>query len=560
MKNLKISAKLILSFLVISFISVIIGAAGIFAVQQMKTDSKTLYEKETAPIPVISKVISSVNDLASLSRDYILYGNDASQAYTLQVKTQQYLRDYNEGIEKYEPTLTDAKLKPYFQDAKNRFTQTLYPLFQQIQDDMKSGNSDKAMKHMDAFKTAQNKVVGYYSICMNRTIIAAQQTNQRNNDMANNITFILLGILILGVAGSILWGFWLARALSKPVDEMAAAAKNLAQGNLDVDITYVSKDEIGSLADSLKAATTTLKQYIRDISSNLSLMSEGDLTAKITQNYSGDFMPIKDAFHKIGFGLSDTLSTIGQSAEQVSSGAGQVSAGAQALAQGATEQASSIQELSATIAEVSESVRENAGHVAMVTKHVENAVAGVQSSNEHMQKMLEAMNNIDDSSGEIRKIIKVIDDIAFQTNILALNAAVEAARAGEAGKGFAVVADEVRNLASKSADAAKQTTVLIESSVSDVQEGSRIANLTAEQLSEVSSQVKQVGETIEKIDRASSSQANAISQITQGVEQISAVVQTNSATAEQSAAASEELSAQADMLTELIEKFKILKQ
>lgn len=523
----------------------------------MKASSQTLYEQETAPIPVISSVISDVKDISDLARDYILYGKDSSQKYTLQVKAAQYLREYNAAMAKYEPTLTDPKLKPFFNDAKNRFSKTMYPLFQQIVKDMNDGKTSQAMQHMDSFKTAARKVTGYYSICMNRTIVTAEANNTQNQNTASVMTIILAAIIVIGAAGSVLWGFWLSRILSKPINEMAIAARSLSEGNLDVNISYVSKDEIGSLANSLKTASSTLKQYVKDISYNLDLMAKGNMTGKITQDYRGDFAPIKISLLKISHDLSDTLSTINMSAEQVNSGAGQVSGGAQALAQGATEQASSIQELSASISEISESVGQNAKNVDVVSNYVKNAVSGVNKSNTKMQTMLSAMSKISNSSAEIKKIIKVIDDIAFQTNILALNAAVEAARAGEAGKGFAVVADEVRNLAGKSANAAKQTSLLIESSIGDVQQGSDIANETAVQLSEVASQVNLVGETIQKIDKASSDQARAITQITQGVDQVSAVVQTNSATAEQSAAASEELSAQADSLTKLTEKFEL---
>lgn len=557
MKNMKISAKLISSFLIISLISVIIGIAGIVAIQQMRSASQSLYEKQTAPIPIISGVITNVGDMAGLARDYVLYGSSASQKSTLEVKTAQYLREYNEGIAQYEPTLTDPKLKPYFEDAKSRFQDTLYPLFQKISQDIDSGDTNKAMQHLDEFKTANTKIVGYYTICMRSGITAAQATNAMNNQLSNIMTIALLIVIVIGVSGSICWGFRLARALSKPINEMAIAAEDLAQGKLDVNITYVSKDEIGSLANSLKTAASTLKLYVGDISENLNLMATGDLTAEISQDYRGDFVPIKDAFQQISSDLSETLSIINTSSEQVSSGADQVSSGAQALAQGATEQASSVQELSATISEVSESVQENADNVDRVTSYVKDAVAGVEHSNQQMQQMLAAMNNMNTSSNEIVKIIKVIDDIAFQTNILALNAAVEAARAGAAGKGFAVVADEVRNLANKSANAAKQTTLLIESSINDVQEGSKITDQTANLLSDVAEKVQLVGATIQKIDQASSEQAAAIAQITQGVEQVSAVVQTNSATAEQSAASSEELSAQADMLRKLITKFTL---
>jgi len=557
MKNRKISAKLISSCLIISLVSVIIGVAGIFAIQQMKASSQELYEKETAPIPVISNVILNVNNMAGLARDYVLYGNQESQLNTLDVKAQQYLRDYNNGIAQYEPTVVDPKVKPFFQDAKNRFTTVVQPAFEKIVSAMKAGDSAKALQYMDSYKTANAQVTDYYTICMNRRINTAEANNTANSQLADRMTVLLMAILVLGALGSVGLGFWLARSLSKPINEMAVAARNLAQGNLDVDITYVSKDEIGSLANSLKSAASTLKLYVGDISANLGLMAQGDMTAEITQDYHGDFAPIKDAFFKITNELNETLSTINRTTEQVSSGAEQASGGAQALAQGATEQASSIQELSATIEEISESLRQNAMNVDTVTGYVENAVTGMQQGDEKMQQMLSAMEKINNSSNEIKKIIKVIEDIAFQTNILALNAAVEAARAGEAGKGFAVVADEVRNLAGKSASAAKQTTELIEGSIQDVENGSKIADLTAKLLSKTEEKVQLVGEKIGQIDQASSQQAIAINQITQGVEQISAVVQTNSATAEQSAASSEELSAQAEMLRNLITQFKL---
>ena len=557
MKNMKISAKLISSFLIISLISALIGIAGIFAIQQMRSASQELYEKQTAPIPVLSGVISSVGNMSSLARDYVIYGTNESQKRTLDMKAQQYLRDYNTGVAQYEATLLDAKSKTFFDNSKNRFTTIFYPMFQKVVEDVASGDASKAVPSLDAFKTAEANVVGYYTICMHNAVVSAQATNAQNNQMANMMTIALLALIAFGVACSILWGIRLSRALSKPINEMAAAAESLAQGNLDVNINYVSKDEIGALANSLKSATSTLKEYVSDISDNLDLIAQGDMSVEITQDYRGDFAPIKTAFSQISSGLSETLNIINTSSQQVNSGADQVSSGAQALAQGATEQASATEELSATIAEISESVHQNADNVSLVTGYVEEAVSGVEHSNEQMQQMLTAMSNINTSSNQIVKIIKVIDDIAFQTNILALNAAVEAARAGSAGKGFAVVADEVRNLASKSASAAKQTTVLIEGSIRDVQDGSKIASQTASQLSEVAAKVQLVGETIDRIDQASAEQAAAVAQISQGINQVTAVVQTNSATAEQSAAASEELSAQAQMLTKLISKFTL---
>jgi len=231
--------------------------------------------------------------------------------------------------------------------------------------------------------------------------------------------------------------------------------------------------------------------------------------------------------------------------KRINSGAEQVSGGAQELAQGATEQASSVEELAASSSEVSEKVRDNAENVRIVTGYVTETTKKVNQGTVQMKQTLSSMHDIDTSSNEIGKIIKVIDDNAFQTNILALNAAVEATMAGSAGKGFAVVADEMRNLASKSADAAKQTTSLIESSILSVKGGSKIADLTAKELEKIAAKVQLVGETIQKIKRATSDQAIAIEQITQGVEQVSSVVQTNSA--------------QVDMLSKLVGRFKLKK-
>lgn len=351
--------------------------------------------------------------------------------------------------------------------------------------------------------------------------------------------------------------FYIRANIIRPVGNLCNVAGEMAHGNLSVEVPKTKNNEIGELADSIKETLSNLQTYIRDISENMELMANGDMTNEITQEYVGDFSSIKESINKISSALNDTLSSINIAAEQVNSGADQVATAAQSLSQGATEQASSIEELSSSIMSVSEQVNQNAKNVNIAGNYVKESQDGIENSNHYMQQMMEAMNDINDSSSEISKIIKVIDDIAFQTNILALNAAVEAARAGAAGKGFSVVADEVRNLASKSADAAKQTTLLIEGSVSSVDKGMEIANETAKALETVKARSEMVVETIKKIQDASNEQAEAINQITIGLEQISSVVQTNSATSQESAAASEELSGQAQMLKEEISQFKL---
>ncbi len=393
------------------------------------------------------------------------------------------------------------------------------------------------------------KAIGIMFTGMN---IESIRDAQAQSTMINLL--VLLGLFIIG---TLLTLRIVSRLITKPVTGLTKAVTRLSTGMLDISINYTSSDELGTLADSLRSTISTLKLYVSDISSNLELMASGDMTNEITQDYIGDFIPIKDSLVKISESLNNSLGSITLAAEQVNSGADQVALGAQTLSQGATEQASSIQELSASILEVSSQVDENAKNVQVANESVNDAGEGIKVSNDHMKEMLLAMSEINDSSAQIGKIIKVIDDIAFQTNILALNAAVEAARAGSAGRGFAVVADEVRNLASKSADAAKQTTALIEGSVQSVKRGTKIAEETAIALEEVGVQASMVVDTIEKINKASKEQASALHQITQGIDQISAVVQTNSATSEESAAASEELSGQAATLQQEVSHFKL---
>ncbi len=349
----------------------------------------------------------------------------------------------------------------------------------------------------------------------------------------------------------------ISRNLTRPIIELETAVKQMAKGDLHGVITYQSKDELGELAENLRFVLATLSDYIKHISSKLKMMADGNLNTDMDMEYLGDFASIRTSGNQIIDSLNNTLGQINQSAEQVSSGSEQVSSGAQALSQGATEQASSVEELAATINELSGQVTNTASNADEVNELVDSTRDAIDGCNRQMGDMMQAMQKINTSSSEIGKIIKTIEDIAFQTNILALNAAVEAARAGAAGKGFAVVADEVRNLASKSAEAAKNTTTLIEGSLKAVEEGNHLSNATQQSLLQVVGHAEQIAESMGKITKATSDQAEAIQQITLGIDQISAVVQTNSATAEQSAAASEELSSQANMLKGLVGQFNL---
>lgn len=388
----------------------------------------------------------------------------------------------------------------------------------------------------------------------------AQEMITESQNLQNVSVIVILAIAVLSIALALALGVYISNSIRKPVSEIEHAAKKLAEGDLDTaQVVYKSKDELGILSDNIRTLIEDQKKIIFDISHILHELAAGDFTVKSNalEYYQGNYTEILTSMRNLRDNLSNTLQQINQSADQVSSGSDQVSSGSQALSQGATEQASSVEELAATISEISSQVKANAQSAHQGSELAEAAGTKIEEGNRQMQEMIQAMTEISEKSGQIGKIIKTIEDIAFQTNILALNAAVEAARAGEAGKGFAVVADEVRNLASKSAEASKSTATLIEGSIQAVEQGTKLANETAQTLVEVVKSAQQVVTVVDNISQASSEQASSIAQVTQGIDQISNVVQTNSATAEEAAAASEELSGQAQMLKNLIGQFKL---
>lgn len=387
----------------------------------------------------------------------------------------------------------------------------------------------------------------------------ARNTMTKSNSSAT-ISMIIIGVtFVVCLAAIFALAILITRSLVIPIKEIESGMKKMAEGNLDITIPYEANDEIGKFADNVREVVKVLSDYINDISTNLTIMSNRDMTVEITQEYSGDFEPIKEAMQSIATNINAALLKINVSSEHVAGGSQQMAEASQALAVGASDQAGTVEELFATMNEVSDQVEHNAESAKLVSGQMEKVRTEIEESNHDMKEMTLAMEEITNTSKQIELIINSIEDIATQTNLLSLNAAIEAARAGEAGKGFAVVAGEIGKLATQSTAAAGNTRTLIENSIHAVDKGTELVNATAKSLGQVIEGVQDAVIAAKAVSEASDRQTVSIAQISQGIEQISTVVESNSATAQESAATSEELSAQAQTLKSLVEEFKLKK-
>ena len=509
--NLKIGTRLISAFIIVALLTGLVGVIGIINIKTVDKDYSALYINYGMAAGDLGHVGMSFHNMRATVRDLMLKDTSKErETYLTKLKTID--GDLDAYLVKFEASIQSEGIRT----ALNSFNEALkeYEVVrEQVIDLLKE---DKLVEAKTLFYGAASQPATVANDNLDKLIkLMETEGTQKSDEYSASTTQAMNTVIIVVVASIVLaiaLGWFTSRIISKPINRLVLVSEQMADGNLDVNIEANSKDEVGILSK---------------------------------------------AFLRMSNNMNEVMTNISSAAEQVASGARQMSESSIALSEGATEQASSVEELSASLEEISSQTKLNAQHSNNANQLAETAQHNAIQGNEQMGSMLRAMEEINDSSINISKIIKVIDEIAFQTNILALNAAVEAARAGQHGKGFAVVAEEVRNLAARSANAAKETTAMIEGSIKKVDVGTKIANNTAVALQNIVDDVAKVADLISNITISSNEQALGVAQINQGILQVSHVVQTNSATSEESAASSEELTQQALMLQEQVNRFQL---
>ena len=552
----KVGDKLRYAFgsVIITFLIAMLMA--FLAIILMNIDTKKFYEEAYT---------SSVTQM-EIRKDVQMVGKNILWALTVDNTgaTQSYLsaadqaaQNVSDGVEKLRKSYDD-------QDAVDDLQQVVTDVEDaraQLMDLAEQGENAKALvifngAYNNATVSLQNKLVNIGDAA------TAEALKQYRSARRTGIGSIIL-MVILAVA-SLLFAVQIRKAITKnmlrPIKEIQKASADLKAGNLDVDITYESPDELGQLAKDFKDACASLHAMVEDTGVLLGQMAGGDFTVseENRNKYVGSFVEQFESMHQLGSQMSDTLEQINLASEQVAQGSGQLSSGAQALAEGATDQAGAVQELTATVENITQVARNNAEAAQQSYESVKEAAEHAGQSREELEKLTEAMHRINATSKEIQNILGSIEDIAEQTNLLSLNASIEAARAGEAGRGFAVVAEQIGKLAGDSAKAAVNTRELLGKALQEVENGNTITEKTVNALNQILAMMNEFAEAAKGSSETSREQAEMLNQVELGIEQISTVVESNTASAEETSATSEQLSAQSEELKTLVGKFRLM--
>lgn len=557
MKNLKVRNKLFLEAIVLIGFMLVVAIMAILGMNRINNANDILAQKSLVNVEYVWQLR---RNLVSQQR-YLLAGLAESDL----TEIANYIDQMEDDVASNETILAAYKKNARVDSSLVTSLESAMKSIESVRDEIAelvllgttAANTKAFALFEDEFTPLQNKIADLLvEITDAQDILVSEQVSQCTN-IYYTMLVVMLTLVILSVAISMAMLKVLISAILTPLNEINHAANALAQGDFNATIQYESQDELGQTCHSIQSTFTTLKAVISDLANVLGALAQGDLTAQLSEYFPGELEQIQSSVTQMIGTLNQSMAAIGEAANQIDMGAGQVSSGAQALAQGAAEQASATEELSATVNEINAALV--AANEAAIKASSTASASGHTANlcNEQMKELVAAMNDISNTTDQINKIIKEIDDIAFQTNILALNAAVEAARAGAAGKGFAVVADEVRSLAGKSAQSAKNTATLIDACVAAVQKGSALVTSTAQHLQEVSNNSDEMATMVQDIAVTAQRSTDSVQQVTTGLDQISSVVQTNSATSEESAASSEELSGQAAVLNNLVKQFKL---